>query len=316
MRLDRFTKEEAATRIRAGDKPLLLLAREYGVSTNTLRAWLKESDARLRAAEDARRVATSLTPEQYSAATQRERLLMHALEYSPATIIVTDAEGKIVYANPKFVETTGYGIGEVIGQTPRLFKSGETSPSEYGQLWKTILSGKEWRGTFHNRRKNGALYWERASISPVFDANGKISNFMAVKEDVTEFMEADIARRKAAAGLMAIIAALPQALIVIDAQGSIHLANTAANEVLGVPLPPGMPLNQLNLRWVDTESAPLSGNHPIPRVLAGETGAEILHCRIGIIPPTGGVRWFQASLRATVLPETEKPVTLLMLEPA
>jgi PAS domain S-box-containing protein len=314
MRLDRFTKEEAATRIRAGDKPLLLLAREYGVSTNTLRAWLKESDARLRAAEDARRVATSLTPEQYSAATQRERLLMHALEYSPATIIVTDAEGKIVYANPKFVETTGYGIGEVIGQTPRLFKSGETSATEYGQLWKTILSGKEWRGTFHNRRKNGALYWERASISPVFDANGKISNFMAVKEDVTEFMEADLARRKTTRSLQAIIAALPGALLVVDHRGCIETANPAAEHLFGLSLPQGEHLGNLNLRWLDTDGKPISGNHPLPRVLAGETGDEILHARIGIVPPKGGVRWFDTALRSLCVPEIDKPLALLTFE--
>ena len=84
----------------------------------------------------------------------------------------------------------------MIGQTPRLLKSGATTANEYRQLWKTILSGKEWRGTLHNRRKDGRLYWERASISPVLDVEGKIAHFMAVKEDITGFMESEQAVRR------------------------------------------------------------------------------------------------------------------------
>ena len=108
----RAIKEQVVARIRANAEPMLTLAREYGVSTNTLRAWVRESDIRRRAQDDARRVADALT-EESSFVSQRERGLMHALEFSPATIIVTDVEGRIVYANPKFVETTGYAIGGV-----------------------------------------------------------------------------------------------------------------------------------------------------------------------------------------------------------
>ena len=178
---------------------MLDLAREFGVSTNTLRTWLRQSQIRSQAQEDARRVATTLSQEELCGFQPARRLLIHALEYSPATIIVTDLEGKVVYANPKFVETTGYAIDDVIGQTPRILKSGATTANEYRQLWKTILSGKEWRGTFHNRRKDGRLYWERASISPVLNAEGKIAHFMAVKEDITEFMESEQAGRRTAA---------------------------------------------------------------------------------------------------------------------
>lgn len=314
MRHDRHTKAAAVARMRTGTMPLLVLAKEYGVSTNTLRAWQKEIDARERAEEEARRVATSLTAEQYSAATQRERLLMHALEYSPATIIITDAEGKIVYANPKFVETTGYGIGEVTGKTPRLFKSGETSPNDYRNLWKTILSGKEWRGVFHNKRKNGDLYWERASISPVFGADGKITNFMAVKEDITEFMEADLARRRASASFMAVIAALPCPLLAIDHLGCIVMTNAATEALFDMPLPWGTKLNSLNLRWIDADGATLSGEHPLPRVLAGDTGDAVLQTRIGIVPPMGGVRWLDTTLRSLRVPDIAEPLALLTFE--
>lgn len=315
MRHSKQSKEQAVERMREGKTPLLDLAREYGVSTNTLRTWLKESDARARAQDSAKRVATALSREKYTSASQRQRLLMHALEQSPATIIVTDAEGKIVYANPKFVETTGYEVDEAIGQNPRLLKSGETTPTEYRQLWKTITSGKEWRGTFHNRRKDGRLYWERASISPVFDAEGKIANYMAVKEDITEYMEAEAARRKTAEGFLAVFSALPVAVLVVDAQGRILLANSAAESLLDMHLAAGTRLDKLNLRWLDAGGASLAQQaHPVHRLLRGDLGAENGGIRLGLVPPKGGTRWLKATLRLVRLPEEVEHAALLMLD--
>lgn len=313
MRHNKQIKEQAAARMRTGEVPLLELAREYGVSTNTLRTWLRDSDARARAQDSAKRIATSLSREKYTSASQRQRLLMHALEQSPATIIVTDAEGRIAYANPKFVETTGYTIDEVIGQNPRILKSGETTANEYRQLWKAITGGKEWRGTFHNRRKDGKLYWERASISPVFDADGKIANYMAVKEDITEFMEADAERRRTAAGFHAVFAALPAAIMLIDSLGRILLANPAAEEMLSTSLPQGARFDSLNLRWMDAEGVALTGaEHPLVRVLAGGGEDEGVTVRMGMVPPTGGVRWLTTIVRPVALPETHEVAALLV----
>ncbi|MEW6165801.1 MAG: PAS domain S-box protein [Pseudomonadota bacterium] len=317
MRHSKKTKEAAVVDMRSGERPLLDLAREYGVSTNTLRTWLRESEARARAQDSAKRVAKTLSGEKYTSASQRQRLLMHALEQSPATIIVTDAEGKIVYANPKFVETTGYAVDEVIGQNPRLLKSGETTPGEYRRLWKAITAGKEWRGTFHNRRKDGSLYWERASISPVFDANGRIANFMAVKEDITEYMEAEAARRRTAAGFHALFAALPSAVLLVDGLNRLLLANAAAEALIGVALPPGTRLDRLNLRWVDAAGTALDAEtHPLRQVLAGEVETNGLDLRLGLVPPRGGTRWLRAALRTVRLPEEEAPAALLVLDAA
>lgn len=317
MRHSKQIKEQAAARMRAGDAPLLDLAREYGVSTNTLRTWLRDSDARARAQDSAKRVATALSREKYSSASQRQRLLMHALEQSPATIIVTDAEGRIAYANPKFVETTGYSVDEVIGQNPRILKSGETSSGEYRQLWKTITGGKEWRGTFHNRRKDGKLYWERASISPVFDADGKIANFMAVKEDITEFMEADAERRRTAAGFHAVFAALPIAVMLIDGGSRILLANPAAEAVLETSLPQAARFDRLNLRWIDADDVALTGaEHPVVRVLSGSGSDDGIETRMGFVPPTGGVRWLRTIVRPVALPETHEVAALLVFAEA
>ncbi|MFQ5685387.1 MAG: PAS domain S-box protein [Candidatus Scalindua sp.] len=112
--------------------------------------------------------------------------LSHAIEQSPVSIVITDTEGNIEYVNRKFVEVTGYTSEEVIGKSPRVLKSDETTSEEYKELWETITSGNEWRGEFSNKNKEGEIYWEAASISPVMNRDGKISHFIAVKEDITE----------------------------------------------------------------------------------------------------------------------------------
>lgn len=315
MRHNKQIKEQVVALMREGNTPLLELAREYGVSTNTLRAWLKDSEARARAQTSAKRVATALSREKYTSASQRQRLLMHALEQSPATIIVTDAEGRIVYANPKFVATTGYAVNEAVGQNPRLLKSGETSPEAYQQLWKTITSGKEWRGTFHNRRKDGSLYWERASISPVFDAEGRIANFMAVKEDISEYMAAEAARRKAADSFHAVFAALPFAVLVLDAAGEIKLANSEAASLLNASALLGEHLENLNLRWLDANGAALPADaHPLGKVIQDQQEGGAQRLRLGLVLPTGGTRWLNVTVRAVRLPDAEGLSALLVLE--
>ena len=117
---------------------------------------------------------------------EQNRTLSRAVEHSPASIVITDAAGKIQYVNPKFLAVTGYTAAEVMGRNPRFLKSGETSREVYAELWRTITAGGEWRGELHNRRKNGELYWELASISGIRDDRGAITHFVAVKEDITE----------------------------------------------------------------------------------------------------------------------------------
>jgi PAS domain S-box-containing protein len=112
--------------------------------------------------------------------------LSRAVEQSPASVVITDTKGKIEYVNARVVEITGYQLQELIGNNPRIFSSGEKSKEEYKVLWDTILSGKEWRGEFHNRKKNGDLYWESASIWPIHSKKGKITSLMSIKEDITE----------------------------------------------------------------------------------------------------------------------------------
>lgn len=150
--------------------------------------------------------------------------LSTAVEQSPASVVITDLSGRIVYVNRKFLECTGYSLDEAMGQNPRILKSGRTKPEEYEQLWQTITAGKEWRGEFCNRKKNGDLYWEHAVICSIRDDNSRISHFLAIKEDITE-------RRRAEKELLLTKFSLENAsdaVLWIDKHGRIVYANEAA----------------------------------------------------------------------------------------
>lgn len=109
-----------------------------------------------------------------------------ALKAAPNAIIITNREAKIVWVNNAFEQLTGYSSQEVVGQSTRLLKSGKHSPSFYKNLWDTILSGTRWQGGLVNRRKDGTLYSEEMSITPVRDRAGEITHFVAIKRDITE----------------------------------------------------------------------------------------------------------------------------------
>jgi PAS domain S-box-containing protein len=109
-----------------------------------------------------------------------------AVDQSPACVVITNLEGTIEYVNPKFIELTGYTLEEAMGQNSSILKSGEHSEEFYKDLWDTISAGKAWKGEFRNKKKNGELYWESALISPIKNKKGEISNYLALKEDITE----------------------------------------------------------------------------------------------------------------------------------
>lgn len=117
---------------------------------------------------------------------QSLRKMSQAIESGPVTVVITDPQGVIEYINPKFTEVTGYASQEVLGRTPSILKSGRTPPAAYRDLWTTIRTGAEWRGELLNRKKNGDLFWEDTRISSLKDEQGKITHYIAVKEDITE----------------------------------------------------------------------------------------------------------------------------------
>lgn len=156
------------------------------------------------------------------------RMLSMAIEQSPVIVEVTDSKGNIEYVNPRFCKITGYTKEEVIGKNPRILKSDEKSNGEYIELWRTITSGGEWFGEFHNKKKNGELYWESASISPIRDKKGEITHYIGIKEIIT--------KRKKAEKTIHHLASFPQKdinpILELDDSGAITFNNLAALNVV------------------------------------------------------------------------------------
>jgi len=109
-----------------------------------------------------------------------------AIEQSGEAIVITGLDGIMLYANPAVETSTGYGREEVIGKNPRMFKSGKHDQAFYREMWRTISSGHTWKGRLTNKRKDGSLLFEQTTISPVRDAEGKIVNYVAINDDITE----------------------------------------------------------------------------------------------------------------------------------
>jgi PAS domain S-box-containing protein len=125
------------------------------------------------------------------------RKLTRAVEQSPASIVITDLAGRIEYANSAFSRITGYSLDEAIGKNPRILKSGQTPPEIHRQLWDALMAGKEWRGEFINKKKDGSVYYESAIISALTNMDGAKAQYLAVKEDITERRRSEQALEKA-----------------------------------------------------------------------------------------------------------------------
>ena len=159
---------------------------ESGTGALARRFWLSVSPIR---SVDGRVTGVAAVAQDVTGSRQqgeRLRQLYRAVEQSPVSIVITDAGGCIQYVNPRFEEVSGYAAQEALGSNPRLVKSGQMPPAIYEELWAAILGEGEWSGELLNRRKDGTLFWEQTSISAVRDAAGRIQNFVAVKEDITE----------------------------------------------------------------------------------------------------------------------------------
>lgn len=127
---------------------------------------------------------------------QEMQKLKRAVSNSPVSIVITDSRGNIEYVNPYFTKTTGYLPKEVIGKNPRILKSGKQPKEFYKSMWEQITTGETWKSEFHNVKKDGEYYWESASISPIFDDNGDIVSFVAVKEDISERKQSEEERNR------------------------------------------------------------------------------------------------------------------------
>lgn len=161
--------------------------------------------------------------------------LTRAIECSANAVVITDNMGNVEYVNPKFVSVTGYSAAEIMGQNPRVLKSGFQDDAFYKELWMHLNSGEEWCGEFHNKRKDGSVYWEQATIAPVFNSCGSISHFIAVKEDITERKKAEAALQQQLYFLQVLIEAIPNPVYFKNVWGQYTGCNKAFLELTGLP---------------------------------------------------------------------------------
>ena len=169
------------------------------------------------------------------AAEKSMRLQSAALNVAANAVVITDAQGNIEWANPAFTRTTGYTLAEALGKNPRdLINSGQHEPEFFRRMWQTILAGEVWTGEVINRRKNGELFNEEMTITPLLDEARKITHFIAIKQDITRRRQAEEALRESEHRLQQIAASLQEAVWLLDASTrKILYVNPAFEQITG-----------------------------------------------------------------------------------
>ncbi len=162
------------------------------------------------------------------------RKLSTAVEQSANTIVITDPDGIIEYANPKFTELSGYELIEVVGKSTRILNAGIQSDDYYAKMWQTISAGKIWKGEFCNKTKDDILYWEHVTITPIKE-NKEIVNYLAIKEDITARKKAEAALNKSENRFKNIFENSPTGIITYDLKGNAINVNNQVVKILGSP---------------------------------------------------------------------------------
>ncbi len=194
---------------------------------------------------------------------EQMRLQSAALAAAGNSVVITDTNGTIQWVNPAFCCITGYTKEEAIGQNPRVLKSGQQRPEYYADMWRTITAGRSWSGEFINRRKDGTLYTEAVTITPVRDAAGTIRHFIAIKQDISALKQSLAALNAAHTELAEKNVVLQQALVdaraAVEAKASFlatisHEIRTPLNGVLGIAslLRDTAPLSREQLDYIET----------------------------------------------------------------
>jgi PAS domain S-box-containing protein len=198
-------------------------------------AWLDVSGVPIRNAEGAvigHRGANIDITERKHAELQLQ-MLSQALEQSVESILICDGDGRIEYVNPSFTRNSGYTAEEALGQSPGILKSGEMSAEVYVELWRTISAGQTWNGELYNKSKDGLLYWDDVTISPIRDAQGKVMHFLATQVNVSERKRRELALRDSEERLRAIMESTVEGIISIDDEGFVEMCNPAAEALFG-----------------------------------------------------------------------------------
>ncbi len=165
--------------------------------------------------------------------------------------MITDRDGTILWVNPAFTRLTGYSADEVVGRKPNFLKSDAHDSSFFEKMWKTILSGEVWRGEVVNRRKDGTLYTEEMSITPVRNQEGEITHFIGLKQDISARKNAEEELRRAHSEIECLLSSISSILIGLDTDGKITRWNAAAESTFGITAADALGLNfsECGIEW-------------------------------------------------------------------
>jgi PAS domain S-box-containing protein len=174
------------------------------------------------------RLETSMT--QQRRAREEAEIFCSVVAQTDDLVVITDPNGIIEYVNPSFERTSGYGKEEALGKTPRIVKSGKQGLKFYKALWRTISSGQAFLGIFVNRRKDGSFYYEQKTITPLKNAQGRITHYLSTGKDITARMQAEEERAR----LITILEATTDLVMITDLDGKIRYINRAGQTTLGL----------------------------------------------------------------------------------
>jgi PAS domain S-box-containing protein len=228
-------------------------------------------------------------------ADEQLRRLSRVVEQSPSMVVITDTAGKIEYVNPQFTEITGYAAVDALGKSPHLLKSGQHSSAYYRDLWDRILDGREWRGEIVNRKKNGESYWELASISPIRNAEGTITHFAKLAQDITERKQAQEALQESEERYRDLVENLNDVIYALDGDARITYISPAVEPFMGYR--PTEVMGHHFTEFIYPED--------LDRIQA--SFREILSGRLvepdeyRIVTKAGGIRWMRTSSRPVVV---------------
>jgi PAS domain S-box-containing protein len=227
------------------------------------------------------------------------QLLLTAVEQAPVTIVITDSEGNIQYVNPAFTTVTGYTPQEAMGKTPRILKSGQHPEEFYKAMWDTLLRGETWSGNIVNKRKNGDLFYEEATISPVKDGFGQITNFVSVKNDITGQKRAEQALQESEKRYRTVVQGQAEGICLVDTELRFIFSNPAADRAFGLQ-PGGLEGRRID-EFVDAERV-----GSMRREIGGLPEGQFRHLHFMVRRADGELREFEATATPRVEVDGER----------
>ena len=217
-------------------------------------------------------------------------LLSRAVEQSSASIVITNVSGTIEYVNPKFLAVTGFSLEEVVGQNPRILKSGRQPAEFYSEMWRKISAGEDWSGEMENRRKNGEIYIESATIHPIRDEQGAVTHYLAVKEDITARRHAEERAASESTLLSELIAAIPDKVYFKDTRYRFLKVNDAVLRGFDKTLSEVIGHTDMELGPNESANKSLADDRYVI-----ETGEALIGIEEQEVMPDGKVRWFSTT---------------------